>query len=123
MKNHKGKLVYTFEGCMAVLKALDNYSDRYKFADLHRDLFTDAEKVAQVMSLLAGKSRTDFLESQMKYWEDEFAPAEESASEEMPPEPAPKKSRLPHTVMFKPSAQQSQDNSDERHHSRRNGHM
>ena len=121
MKNHKGKPVYTFDGCLAIIENIGHYADRYEFAELHRDVFNDSEKVAKVMGLLGSESTT-FLATHMKYWEKEFASSEES-SEVMEQQPAAKKAKPSSAAMFKQPAKQDKDNSDERHHTRRNGHM
>lgn len=121
MKNHKGKPVYTFDGCLAIMKSLDTYSLRYEFADLHRDLFSDSEKLAKVLGLLGSNDSTHFLKSQIEYWDKEFGSSEEIEAYVTPP--TPKKAKPSSATIFGQPVKQSFEYSDDRHHSRRNGHQ
>lgn len=125
MKNHKGKPVYTFDGCIAIMKTLPP-SARFEFADRHRDLFRDSEKLAEVLKLLNNSEA--FLRSQEKYWEKEFAASEElseESSDVIEQQPAAKKAKPSSAAMFQSNVAKVHIGSDteEQHHSRRNGHM
>jgi len=120
MKNHKGKPVYTFDGCIAIMKVL-NEKERREFANQHRDLFSDSEKLAQVLDLLHFSHVDEFLSDQEAYWEEEFV-SEESAEIL----PLAKKAKPSSAAMFQSNVAKvhiGSDNDDEHHHSRRNGHM
>lgn len=118
MRNHKRKPVYTFDGCLAIMRTMPNFIDRYHFMEKHRDLINDSEKLAEVLATL-GSLHDKFLKEQEAYWEEEFASSEE-VEEALP---SPNKAKPSPATIFGQPAKQSYEYSDDRHHSRRNGRM